>query len=132
VTLPPGNPMIRVLQVFLLLDVIVFALVIPGMIQVSDRSVAVSVGSGVVAILIAVAAAGTIRRGRLGFALGWLTQLVGLALGLSHTVPVHHRRRLRAAVDHDVRPRQEAGHPAHTLTSPGSGPRLPGRQWSPH
>jgi hypothetical protein len=81
VTLPLGNPMIRVLQVFLLLDVIVFALVIPGMIQVSDRSVAVSVGSGVVAILIAVAAAGTIRRGRLGFALGWLTQLVGLALG---------------------------------------------------
>ena len=82
VTLPPGNPMIRVLQVFLLLDVIVFALVIPGMIQVSDRSVAVSVGSAVIAILLAIAAAGTIRRGRLGFALGWLTQLVGLALGL--------------------------------------------------
>ena len=81
-TLPPGNPMIRVLQVFLLLDVIVFALVITGMIQVSDRSVAVSVGSAVIAILLAIAAAGTIRRGRLGFALGWLTQLVGLALGL--------------------------------------------------
>ncbi len=81
-TLPAGNPMIRVLQVFLLLDVIVFALVIPGMIQVSDRSVAVSVGSGLFAIVIAVAAAVKIRRGRLGFALGWLTQLVGLALGL--------------------------------------------------
>lgn len=80
-TLPPGNPMIRVLQVFLLLDVIVFALVIPGMIQVSDRSVAVSVGSGVAAILVAVAAAGMIRRGRIGFALGWFTQVVGLALG---------------------------------------------------
>ncbi|HEY5484104.1 MAG TPA: DUF4233 domain-containing protein [Propionibacteriaceae bacterium] len=81
-TLPPGNPMIRVLQVFLLLDVIVFALVIPGMIQVSDRSVAVSVVSGGVAIVVALAAAGTIHRGRLGFALGWLTQVVGLALGL--------------------------------------------------
>ena len=80
-TLPPGNPMIRVLQVFLLLDVIVFALVIPGMIQVSDRSVLVSVLSGGVAIVIAVAAAGTIHRGPVGFALGWFTQLVGIALG---------------------------------------------------
>jgi hypothetical protein len=82
VTLPAGNPMIRVLQVFLLLDIIVFALVIPGMIQVSDRSLLVSAVSGGVAILLAVVAAGTIRRGRLGFALGWLTQLVGLGLGL--------------------------------------------------
>ena len=81
-TLPPGNPMIRVLQVFLLLDVIVFALVIPGMIQVSDRSVLVSVASGGVAIVLALAAAGTMHRGRVGFALGWLTQLVGLMLGL--------------------------------------------------
>lgn len=81
-TLPAGNPMIRVLQVFLLLDVIVFALVIPGMIQVSDRSVGVSVGSGVAAIVVAIAAAATIRRGRVGFALGWFTQLVGLALGV--------------------------------------------------
>ena len=80
-TLPAGNPMVRVLQVFLLLDVIVFALVIPGMIQVSDRSVELSVGSGVVAIVIAIAAAATIRRGSLGFALGWFTQLVGIALG---------------------------------------------------
>ena len=81
-TLPAGNPMIRVLQVFLLLDVVVFALVIPGMIQVSDRSVLVSVLSGGVAIVVALAAAGTINRGRIGFTLGWLTQLVGLALGL--------------------------------------------------
>jgi hypothetical protein len=81
VTLPPGNPMIRVLQVFLLLDVIVFALVIPGMIQVSDRSVLVSVLSGGVSIVVAVAAAATIHRGRVGFALGWFTQLVGLGLG---------------------------------------------------
>lgn len=81
-TLPPGNPMIRVLQVFLILDVIVFALVIPGMIQVSDRSLAVSFISGGVAIVLALAAAGTLHRGRIGFALGWLTQLVGLLLGL--------------------------------------------------
>ncbi len=81
-TLPAGNPMVRVLQVFLLLDVIVFALVIPGMIQVSDRSLTVSVVSGGLAIAVALAAAGTIRRGRLGFALGWLTQLLGLLLGL--------------------------------------------------
>ena len=80
-TLPPGNPMIRVLQVFLLLDVIVFALVIPGMIQVSDHSVVVSVISGGVAIVVALAAAGSIHRGRVGFALGWFTQLVGLGLG---------------------------------------------------
>jgi hypothetical protein len=73
--------MIRVLQVFLFLDVIVFALVIPGMIQVSDRSLAVSVVSGCVAMVIAIAAGATIHRGRLGFGLGWFTQLVGLALG---------------------------------------------------
>jgi hypothetical protein len=81
-TLPPGNPMTRVLQVFLLLDVIVFALVIPGMIQVSDRSLLVSVLAGGGAIVLALAAAATLHRGRLGFALGWLTQVVGLALGL--------------------------------------------------
>jgi hypothetical protein len=80
-TLPPGNPMERVLQVFLLLDVIVFGLVIPGMIQVSDRSLGVSVGAGSAAILLAIAAAGTLRRGKVGYALGWLTQVVGLALG---------------------------------------------------
>ncbi|HSN12220.1 MAG TPA: DUF4233 domain-containing protein [Propionibacteriaceae bacterium] len=81
-TLPPGNPMIRVLQVFLLLDVIVFALVIPGMIQVSDRSVLVSALSGGGAIVLALVAAATIRRGAVGFALGWLTQVVGIALGI--------------------------------------------------
>ncbi len=45
-TLPAGNPMERVLQVFLLLDVIVFGLVIPGMIQVSDRSLGRERGRG--------------------------------------------------------------------------------------
>jgi hypothetical protein len=80
-TLPAGNPMERVLQVFLLLDVIVFGLVIPGMVQVSDRSLGLSVGAGGAAILLAIAAAGTIRRGTVGYALGWLTQLVGLLLG---------------------------------------------------
>lgn len=80
-TLPPGNPMERVLQVFLLLDIIVFGLVIPGMIQVSDRGLGLSIGAGGAAIVIAAAAAGTLRRGTIGYALGWLTQVVGIALG---------------------------------------------------
>ncbi len=74
--------MIRVLQVFLLLDVVVFALVIPGMIQVSNYSLLVSFLAGGVAIVVALAGAATIHRGHLGFTLGWLTQVIGLALGL--------------------------------------------------
>ncbi len=80
-TLPPGNPMERVLQVFLLLYIVVFGLVIPGMIQVSNHSLGLSVGAGGVAIVIAAAAAGTLRRGTIGYALGWLTQVVGIGLG---------------------------------------------------
>ncbi len=81
-TLPPGNPMTRVLSTLLILEVIVFGLAIPGMIQVSGRSVGVSLAAAGGAILLALLAASLLRRGAAGFLLGHLTQVVGVLLGL--------------------------------------------------
>jgi hypothetical protein len=80
-TLDPGNPMRVVLLSVLIFQVIVFGLAIPVMILVS----AVSVMSAAVfcgaAALLALVAAGLLRK-PIGYPLGWLTQLVGVALGL--------------------------------------------------
>lgn len=80
-TLAPDNPMTRVLSMSLWFQLVVFGLAIPGMIQVSDRSVPVAFVAGGAAMLLAAVAAGTLRRGP-GFYLGWLTQVVGIALGV--------------------------------------------------
>lgn len=78
--LDPANPMTRVLSVILIFEAVVFGLAWPGVITVSGHSpveAAVVCGS---AIVLALAAAGTLRRPP-GFALGWLTQVVALGLG---------------------------------------------------
>jgi hypothetical protein len=80
-TLHPGNPMRVVLLSVLLFQVIVFGLAIPVMILVSGvPAMSASVFAGGAALL-ALVAAGLLRK-PIGYPLGWLTQLVGVALGL--------------------------------------------------
>jgi hypothetical protein len=81
IALSAKNPMRVVLLSVLLFEVIVFALAIPVMIFISNVSAAPAAGFGGGAALLALVAAGTLRR-PFGYPLGWLTQLVGLALGL--------------------------------------------------
>ena len=80
-TLSPTNPMRVVLLSVLAFEVIVFGLAVPVMILLSDVPGlwAGLVGGG--ACLLALVAAGLMRR-PLGYPLGWLTQVVGVALGL--------------------------------------------------
>ncbi len=70
-----------VLLSILVFEFIVFGLAIPVMILISDVPAVTAGVCGGVAALLALAAAGLLRR-RPGYPLGWLTQLVGLALGL--------------------------------------------------
>lgn len=81
IALSPKNPMRVVLLSVLLFEVIVFALAIPVMILISAVPAGLAGGFGGSAALLALVAAGTMRR-PFGYPLGWLTQLVGLALGL--------------------------------------------------
>ncbi len=80
-TLQPGNPMTKVLMALLVFEVIVFGLSIATMVQVDEVALLPALAAGGGASVLAVAAAATMRR-PLGYALGWLTQLVALALGL--------------------------------------------------
>lgn len=79
--LSPKNPMRVVLLSILLFEVIAFGLAVPVMILLSGvpGPTAGLLGGG--AALLALVAAGLMRR-PLGYPLGWLTQLVGVALGL--------------------------------------------------
>lgn len=77
-----GNPMVRVLMVTLIFEAIVFALSIAGMVQISRLDTGLSVALGGAAALLALLAAGTMRR-PIGFPLGWLTQAVGVCLGFA-------------------------------------------------
>ena len=79
ITLSAGNPMRVVLMTVLIFEVVAFGLAIPVMIFVSNVPAAAAAG-GVTALL-AVVAAGLLRS-PVGYVLGWLTQLAGLALGL--------------------------------------------------
>lgn len=81
ITLSAGNPMRTVLLAVLGFEVIVFGLGIPVMIYISHVSGGLAGGFGGAASLLALVAAATLRRPG-GYALGWLTQLFGLALGL--------------------------------------------------
>ncbi|MGJ6981528.1 DUF4233 domain-containing protein [Aestuariimicrobium soli] len=80
VGLSADNPMNRAMLSLLVFEVIVFGLGIPGMLLLDDVPVAVAVGATSAAIVLAIAAAGTLRR-PIGYPLGWLTQVAGLALG---------------------------------------------------
>ena len=69
-----------VLLSVLCFEVVVFGLAIPVMIFNSGVPAGAAAGFGGGAALLALVAAGTLRR-PFGYPIGWLTQLVGLALG---------------------------------------------------
>jgi hypothetical protein len=81
ITLSAGNQMRVVLMTVLIFEVIVFGLAIPVMIFISDVPGAAAAGLGGGTAALALVAAGLLRS-RVGYTLGWLTQLAGLALGL--------------------------------------------------
>jgi len=73
-----------VLMTVLIFETIVFGLSAPVMILISNVSAAVAAGfAGGAALLALVAAA--LLRSPVGYVLGWLTQLAGVALGLLTT-----------------------------------------------
>jgi Protein of unknown function (DUF4233) len=81
ITLSAGNPMRVVLMTVLIFEMIVFGLAIPVMIFISEVSAtAAGVVGGAAAALPVVAAA--LLRSRVGYVLGWIAQVAGLALGL--------------------------------------------------
>jgi hypothetical protein len=84
IILSPGNPMRIVLMTVLIFEVIVFGLAIPVMISVSNVPAAAAAGFAGGAAVLALVAAGLLRS-RVGYVLGWLVQLAGLALGLLTT-----------------------------------------------
>ncbi|MEL4356891.1 MULTISPECIES: DUF4233 domain-containing protein [unclassified Luteococcus] len=79
--LAPDNPMNKAMAGCLVMEVIVFGLAFPGMIMVDDVSLGLAAGACIVACLLCLAAAAKLRT-PLGYALGWLAQLAGVALGL--------------------------------------------------
>ena len=80
-TLTPGNPMRVVLLAILIFEVIVFALAIPVMILFSEVPAGLAAGFAGGAALLALVAAGLLRRPAGSYA-GWLTQLAGIGLGV--------------------------------------------------
>ena len=81
-TLPPGNPMIRVLVILLAFEAVVFGLAIPGMIMVSGVPPVIAAVAAGAAIAVALFACGLLRLGPIGYVLGWVTQVAGIALGI--------------------------------------------------
>ena len=80
--LAPTNPMGKVMLSVLIFEAMVFGLAIAGMIQVSAVPVSLAFGLGFGSAVLAVVAAAVLRRPA-GYALGWLTQLVAIALGFA-------------------------------------------------
>jgi len=80
-TLTPTNPMRVVLLSILIFEVIAFGLAIPVMVQVSGVPATTATISAGGAALLALVAAGLMRR-PVGYPLGWLAQLAGIALGV--------------------------------------------------
>lgn len=85
IILSAGNPMRVVLMIVLIFEMIVFGLAIPVMIFISNVPAAAAAGFGGGAAVLALVAAGLLRSG-VGYVLGWLTQLAGLALGFLTTL----------------------------------------------
>ena len=80
--LVPTNPMNRVLMTILIFEAICCGLAIPGMIQVGEAPVGLAFGLGGAALLLCLAAAGTLRR-PIGSVLGWAAQVACVALGFA-------------------------------------------------
>jgi Protein of unknown function (DUF4233) len=81
ITLSAGNPMRVVLMTVLIFEMIVFGLAIPVMIFVSNVPAAAAAGFGGGTAALALVAAALLRSS-VGYVLGWIVQLAGLALGL--------------------------------------------------
>lgn len=82
-TLFPGNPMRVVLLSILIFEVIVFGLAVPVMIFTSSVSTGLAVGLGVGAALLALVATAMMRK-PVGYLLGWITQVVAVAMGFAN------------------------------------------------
>jgi Protein of unknown function (DUF4233) len=81
ITLSAGNPMRVVLMTVLIFEMVVFGLAIPVMIFISGVPAAAAGALGGAAAALAVVAAALLRS-RVGYVLGWIAQVAGLALGL--------------------------------------------------
>lgn len=79
--LPNSNPMRVVLLTVLIFEVIVFGLAVPVMILVSGVSPGLAAAGGGVAALLALTSAALLRK-PVGYLIGWITQPLGIALGL--------------------------------------------------
>ncbi len=79
--LPASNPMRVVLLTVLIFEVVVFGLAIPVMILISSVQPALAAGGAGGAAVLALLAAGLLRR-PVGYLIGWLVQPIGIALGL--------------------------------------------------
>lgn len=80
--LAADNPMRMPMMMTLAFEVIVFGLSIPVMILISGLPGWVAGGLGGLAAALALASAG-LMRSAVGYPLGWLTQLAGIALGFA-------------------------------------------------
>ncbi|HYP46361.1 MAG TPA: DUF4233 domain-containing protein [Propionibacteriaceae bacterium] len=80
-TLSPTNPMRSVLMTLLFFEIVVFGLAVPVMIFQSEVSTGAAVAYGSAAALLALAGALLIRR-PVGYLVGWVAQVAGVALGL--------------------------------------------------
>lgn len=80
--LQPDNPMTRALLSVLVFEAVCFGLAVPGMIQVSGVAAEPAIALGVGGALLAVTAAILLRK-RVGYVLGWLTQIAIVACGLA-------------------------------------------------
>ena len=78
--LQANNPMAKVMMATLIFEAITIGLSVPVMIMISDVSPVLASAAGCGAAVLALAAAGTMRRPRVGYPLGWLTQVAALAL----------------------------------------------------
>lgn len=78
--LQPGNPMGKVLMATLIFEAITIGLAVPVMVMVSGVAPGVASAAGGSAALLALVAAGMMRKPRIGYPLGWLTQVVAISL----------------------------------------------------
>ncbi|MFT4165197.1 MAG: DUF4233 domain-containing protein [Microlunatus sp.] len=79
--LPNSNPMRVVMLTLLLFEVVVFGLAVPVMILVSGVAPGTAIAAGSVGALLALVAAGLLRK-PVGYLVGWIAQPVGILLGL--------------------------------------------------
>jgi hypothetical protein len=77
----PGNPMVKVMLSILIFEVIAVGLALPVMLLVSSVPVGLAVGACVGGAVLALLAAGLLRK-PVGWVLGWVTQVLLVLFGL--------------------------------------------------